>query len=500
MKKILSILLVMLAVCVMFASCGDEVATTTAAVKDSNIPEGLPSAEEVAALGYAGDFKILVSGNYAWDDFDSNAYLGKEDPTVVDQAIYERNEMLKAAYGINVVVEDVVDFGSTTKPGNGPGFQKMYTEYMSSTSTYAAASIGTYDVAALANYGLLWNLKNVPGIDLTKDYWDQKAEKDLSVLGKLYYTTGDIGVVNNKVTHAILFNKDMVESYGMENPYDIVHANGWTLEKFTSLVKQVGEDLNQNGAHDENDLYGLLTWNDPMVAILSSSGEKIAGVNEKGEIEYTLMNERVVSLYDKFCNDLVFDFAHSYNYQYDSTTGAGTSSTVWDTNRIAMFNGNRAVFYLNTIATIEKHRDSDVNFGVLPYPKLDAAQADYGHGVSPYHSQFVCVPLMTANPARSGLVLEYLAATGKTVLRPAYYDITLEGKSIRDVESAAMLDIIIASRVYDIGAYYDIGTVKTEIGRMFTSRRNITNIDASYGLAAKNAVETLNKQYKSLQY
>ena len=497
MKKILSAIFATIAICATLASCGGDEAVTTIAAGNTGIPEGLPSSEEVAKLGYAGDYRILVSGNYAWNDFYSGDLPA--EPTVVDQAIYERNETIKAHYGVNLISEDVTAFQSTPTPGSGPGFQKIQTANMSGTPICDAASIATYDVAALAQYGALWNLTTVPYIDLTKDYWDQKANLDLSVMGKIYYTTGDIGVVNNKVTHAILFNKDMVDSYGLENPYDIVHANNWTLEKFTELVRKVGEDKDNNSIYNENDLYGLLTWNDPMVAILSSSGEKIAGVNAKGEIEYMLNNPRVVDLYDKF-TDLVFDFAHSYNYQYDSAAGVGTSSSVWNTNRDNIFNGSRAVFYLNTVATIERHRDSDVDFGVLPYPKLDAAQADYGHGVSPYHSQFICVPLIVNDLTRSGLVLEYLAAKGQEIVRPAYYDVTLEGKSIRDMESAAMLDIIFASRVFDIGAYFDIGGTKTEIGRMFVTRKNITNIDASLGQAAKNAITKLNDAYSKLQY
>ncbi len=500
MKKLLSIILaaIMLAVC--FASCGKTEVTTANAGDSTGAvtePAGLPSSEEVAALGFAGDFNILVSGNYVCNDFDSKGFEELPEPTLVQTAIYERNEALKADYSISVITEDVQSFGSTT--GSGTGFQKLYTEYMSGTSVYDAASIGTYDVATLAYSGLLWDLNKIPHVQLQNDYWDQKANSDLSVLGKLYFTSGDIGIVNNKVTHAILFNKNMIEEYGMEDPYALVKSNNWTWEKLTELVKQVGEDKDQNGIYDANDLYGLMTWKDPSVAILSSSGEKIAGVNEKGEIEYTLMSERVVDLYDQY-SDLVYDQAHTFNYQYDNATGKQAASSTWDTNRNAIFNDSRALFYLNTIATIEKHRDSDVEFGVLPYPKLTVTQEEFGHGVSPYHSQFVCIPLMSKNASRSGLVFEYLAIKGQEILRPAYYDITLEGKSVRDAESAKMLDIIFATRVFDLGAYYNVGKVKDNVGNMTISRQTITNIDAQYSVAAEEAVKTLNEAFAKLKY
>lgn len=495
MKKILSLILAAMMLCMALVSCGGNTATENNGENTvaTDAPEGpVPGLPAASTVDIAGEFNILVSGNYVYDDFD----YGEGERDTVQEAVFRRSELLKQDYGVEVISENICKFGSTN--GSGTGFQKVYNEYMSGQSLYDAASIGTYDIATLAYSGLLWDLNAVPYIDLSKDYWDQQANKDLAVNGKMYYTNGDIGVVNNKVTHAILFNKDMVEDYGIENPYDIVNNNGWTLEKFSSLVKQVGEDKNLDGVFNENDLYGLLTWNDPMVAVLASSGEKIAGVNENGKVELTLYNERTVSLYDKF-TDLVFDQQHVFNYQYDNVTGKASPSAVWNTNRDNIFNESRAVFYLNTVATIERHRDSDVEFGVLPYPKLDATQENYGHSVSAYHSQFICVPLMAGNVTRSGIVLEYLAAKGQEIIRPAYYDITLNGKSVRDSESSAMLDIIFASRVYDVGAYYKIGTYNSLLGGMFVSRDSLTVIYERNKPAADAFIENVNDIFEKLQ-
>lgn len=42
-------------------------------------------------------------------------------------------------------------------------------------------------------------------------------------------------------------------------------------------------------------------------------------------------------------------------------------------------------------------------------------------------------------------------------MKPAYYDVCLQRKYTRDDDSAAMLDIIFSSTVYDIGRVYAIG-------------------------------------------
>ena len=493
MKKILALILALTMLVATFAACGSSSSDgeVTEGEKEVTRDPKLPAIPD--DLDISGDFNILVSGNMERNDFEASEDAG----TTVEVAIFRRNEAIRQAYGVNVTNEDITKFGSSS--GSGAGFQKIYNEYMAGTSNYDAAMIGTSDVATLAYNGLLWDLASLKYIDLTKDYWDQKANEDLAIAGRMFYTTGDISIVDNIYTHALIFNKTLISDYGLDNPYDLVNNNEWTLEKFGSLVKQIGEDVDQNGIYNEKDRYGLLTWNDPMAAVLASSGEKIASVNESGTIELTFYNERVVNLYDRFC-DIVFDQAHAYNYQYDNQTGKGTATSSWDTNRDAIFNENRAAFYFSALSVVERHRDSEVDFGILPYPKLDSTQEDFGHSVSGFHSSFLCVPLMAQNPTRSSAVLELLAYYGKEYLTPAYYEKTLYGQYVRDEESTDMLDIIFATHVYDIGQYYAIGTYSSQLTSLFTTRNSISSIYETYRTSAESKIEALNESFSKLSY
>ncbi len=489
MKKITALLLAMLMLAPILAACNNQNSTdntTDVQSQSETVDEEFPKVPE--ELDLTGEFYILVAGNMSRNDFNSDGDGG----TSVDSAIYRRNETIKELYGVEITNEDVTAFN--TSNGGGPGYSKIYTDYMSGLSTYDAAMVGTYDVATLSYNGFTHDLGEIDTIDLTKSYWDQKANEDLAINGKMFYTTGDISIVDNIYTHAMLFNKDLVDSYGLDDPYELVENNEWTLEKFGELVKQVGEDLDQNGIYDQNDMYGLLTWNDPMLAVLASSGEKIATVNDKGEIELSFYNERVLNLYESFEN-IVFDQAHVYNYQYDNVSGQGTSSSVWDTNRDNIFNSNHAVFYLNALSVVERHRDSEVDFGILPYPKLDAAQKEYGHNVSAFHTSFLCVPKSVTEISRNGAVLELLAYYGKKLLTPAYYDQTLVGKYIRDEESITMLDIIFSTRVFDVGIYYDIGTYRSQLTRLFVTRTPISSMYETYKTVAESKIVLLNEAF-----
>jgi len=496
MRKTVSLLLCALLLASMLVACGKPAEDTDIPAADvietaepTNDTPDLPDPE---TINIAGDFNILVSGNMAMNDFQSDS----DEGTAVEIAIYRRNETVKAKYGVVILNEDVTKFGSTT--GSGTGFTKIYTDYMAGDHLYDAALIGTYDVATLAYNGFIHDLNDVPYIDLSKAYWDQKANADLSINGRMYYTTGEITTSDNVMTHAILFNKDLRAEYGLEDPYELVRNDKWTLEKFSQLVKQVGEDLNQDGIFDANDKYGLLTFNDPMVAILAASGEKIASINEEGLIELTFYNERVVDLYDRF-TALNFDMVHVYNYQYDNVSGKATPLATWDTARDSVFSEGRALFYTNLFEAVDRHRDSETDFGILPYPKMDADQAEYGHAVSAYHSQFICVPEMAADHERSGIVLEELAYQGLKLLTPAYYDQTLVGKSVRDEESVDMLDIIFSTRVFDVGQYYNVGSIKDQLGKIYVTRTPITSMYETYKMSAQIKIDTINDIMQDLQ-
>ena len=490
MKRTIALLLACAMLCPLFAACGkdspdttsDSTTASTEATRDPNAPDF--DADSIGDI--SGDFNILVSGNYARNDFAAENGEG----TAVQNAVYRRNEYMREKFNVNITNEDLIKFNSAT--GSGVGFTKLYTDYISGDKTYDAAMVGTYDVATLAYSGYIHDLNAIENLNLSKSYWDQKANEDLSIGGKMFYTTGDITIIDNMVTNAILFNKDMIKNYGLDNPYTLVEDNEWTLEKFGSLVKAVGEDKDQNGIYDSNDTYGLLTWNDAMLSILGASGEKICSINND-KLELTFYNERVVSLYDMW-EDIVFDQAHSYNYQYNNVEGKATPTSSWDEARIRMFDSEQALFYTTLLTTVDKHRNSETDFGILPFPKYDSNQKDYGHAVSAFHCAFVCVPTLAASP-RVGAILEELAYRGKKLLTPAYYDQTLIGQYTRDEESAAMLDLIFATRVYDVGIYYTIGDYKTALSRLYVTRSALSSLyDANLGQAEKK-IDQINQVF-----
>lgn len=65
----------------------------------------------------------------------------------------------------------------------------------------------------------------------------------------------------------------------------------------------------------------------------------------------------------------------------------------------------------------------------------------------------IVVPITAGDTERTSVILKALAAKGYKNVFPAYFGVTLATKYARGAESAEMLEIVKAGRVYDLGYY-----------------------------------------------
>ena len=505
MKKLIAILLMVVMCVTVLASCGgdgdatsgnnnqtaDSETGTVTGSGDNNDPDsGEPQGDvlRIDETKYDGyQYTVLVAGNinykhgtqhYGNDfDYDENAHESLSD------AKHRWIVSTQDKFDITIDVNDVLKFNDCN--GSGQGYMELQKSYQSGDVNYDSCMVGTYDICNAARNGYLTDLKTIEYINLNNSWWDQVANKDLCIQDKMYYTTGDISIVDNVFTHCVFFNKDMIKAYNLENPYDIVKNDQWTLDKMIELIK-AGSDTSSEGTSDNN-VYGLMTWNDSMGQILASADERIATVKD-GEITFTMYNERTQTLYDKYTS-VALNSAYSVNYQLIS------KQNEWDKTRAALFDTNRALFYMNLLSTTTHHRDSETDFGILPYPKLDADQENYGHLVSSFHTEFFCIPYFHNEDVSVGSITEYMAYMGQQTTKPGYYEDTLIGKHIRDEESSEMLDIIFASRVFDVGIYYKIANIPSQLTNIFKNTTSFSNIYNQTSVQAPMQIESINNAF-----
>ena len=118
-----------------------------------------------------------------------------------------------------------------------------------------------------------------------------------------------------------------------------------------------------------------------------------------------------------------------------------------------MMDDDRALFFCEYIDTFEKMRQSEINFGILPFPKYDENQENYISASHDYGTNFLTVPIMNMDTENTGNILNIFSVMGQELITPVYYDNVLYSKTVRDVESRDMLDIIYDTKYYDLGTY-----------------------------------------------
>lgn len=462
-------------------SCGDasenaveEDSETIAA--DTTEAESTRASAAVEGKDYGGtSFDIFVSGNWTNEWTESyDFYSEGENAEAVNDAVYRRNTVIEERYKIKI---NEINIRGEASGGSGRGMQMITQSVASGDKSYDAAMIGTYDVSSLACKGYLLELNaQVPGLDLTREWWDQKANADLSMKGKMFFTTGDISTLDNDCTYCILFNKKLIGDHNLENPYDMVRARTWTMDNFVSMAKSVSDDLNGDGKMDKNDLYGMCIWQDGMLAAMNACGGQICRINQDGQIELTLNNERNIDMLNKFM-DLVFDRSIAYSIEHSGDYIE------------QMFSNDQVLFYNRYLNIVKKYRNMETDFGILPFPLYDSNQEEYYTTVHAYGNSFICVPLVVEDVEMTGIILQDMACESMYRVTPAYYDVQLEGKMIRDDESSDMLDIILSTRLYDVGATYQIGGYNEKLIDLF--RKSDKNFASMYSRGEKKALKDI---------
>jgi hypothetical protein len=322
-------------------------------------------------------------------------------------------------------------------------------------NSYDAVMLNFEDASKAAKSGYLTDLKLVPHIDLAMPWWAQNLMRETSVNNKIYYSAGDMTLLAREGTWTMMFNKKMLGDYGLENPYELVKSGSWTADKFIEMSKGIPKDLNGNQKWDEEDQYAFVTTFDSVRGLFYSCGLRILSKDAGDMLRFTLAEDgRAAAVFEK-----IYEIMRSA----DNTTMIMEDFGVGDGSNIqAAFEQGRALFYGEVMQCVIRMRQTETEFGILPFPKADAAQSMYYTNVHRFASSTVAIPVSVENMERSGLIMEALAYGSLKYVQPAYYERALKSKFLRDDESSEMLDILFAGQSADLGDIDNVGGLMTD--------------------------------------
>ena len=426
-------------------------------------PEAVQILSEAPVKDYDGyDFRILSreaqTADHHWEANDIVAE--EENADLVNDAVYKRNTVISEKYNISISRTDNVDPAALARKAVQSGSDEYDLMFASINATVTAAQ-----------NGVLINLKNVQYLDLAKPWYDQNANAQLSIGGKLYATFCDFTIMDKNATWVYLFNKQLIQDLDLENPYKLVNEGKWTIDKMAEMAKAAAKDLDGDGVMTWHDQFGWEgeCWN--MYAGIIAAGIQTVTKNKEDLPEYAGLGDRGMLAFTK-----LLSVVGDKNVCLRSDDITNYSGNLWNDVMDASFMEGRILFTNAGMNRVTLFRSMDTDFGIIPSPKLDENQPEYCDTISPAQATALSVPASVSDIERTGIITDALCAESKYTLIPAYYDIQLKTKFARDDESAEMLDIIFRTRSFDLCLIYGWGDLTGLFSNaMKSNNENITS-------------------------
>ncbi len=440
MKKTLAMLLVlsMLITAVACAESADQPddAADTAQIETEAQTEELSDAEKrklipdnLPEANYEGYTFTIVGRDRG--DFVADIGAGlAETGDIVDDAIYKRNHNVEDRFNITIDANHLSDPISElrkTVSSQDDSYQMMLAQ---------AIEVG---IAALEGNYLDW-YEDLPYVNLEQPWYIGNAVEALSVENHAFIMAGEYDLSILRFTYCMFFNKKIAEDYNVENLYALVNDGTWTIDKLDEIVAGVHEDLDGDGKINDKDLVGFTTdYYSAAITYQYAFDNPVMTKTEQGIPEVTFLNGKM----DDIVNKLTDFF---YNNEGSYPGGWGVSGPIWDAGHALFLNG----LFQGCIS----YRDLEFDFGIIPYPKWDEAQATY-YTMSDGAHDLQSVPVTVQDTERASVIIEALNAESYKEVIPVYYDIALKVKYSRDEESVQVLDQLLAARTFDFGYIYD---------------------------------------------
>ena len=468
MKKHLCVFLTGLLLLTLLASCAqpDQGDAEHASTMREEQTDPAAAALEKLSVDWGGeDFTIIGRDDHVFGEL-----MVETSTEVLEDAVYQRNLALEETCKLNLncvgVATDQVSDAVKTDVKTGLGEYDAVHHHMAQT-------------AGLASDGHLISFTSLDGIDLSAPWWDE-GTASFVISDKIFFMNSAINFSDERTTYVMMFNKQLAQSKSID-PYAMVYNNEWTLDNFHGLIDDVSYDLSGDGRYDENDVYGfVVTWETGNTFFYGSGLRYV--ICEEGKDPYLAMDTSAINKASDLL-DKVLNIFYANNSAFGYEPGLEKLGKT-------CFQEGRGLFYTEIVQyVVALGKQMEADFGVLPIPKYDAAQADYITWTNAICST-TSISKAAKHTDKLGTTLEIMAILSYQRVTPAFYDTVLQRKSVRDEESQGMLDIIFKTRCYDMSIYYDLG-----LEPLFKEsvNSNKTNFSSAYAKQSSKAQKNLDK-------
>ncbi len=417
--------------------------------------------------------KYGESANWPWGQVELCA---ESFGTGMKKAFDDREAEILNRYGVTV---DWVPAGAPQTVS-----QDLADAELSETLTYDIAIPRIFEVQSLVSS--VYNMRESDYLDFNNDYFSLNAYEAFTVSGYTLFAAGGHDFADEHSSYTMLVNKEMLaQKAPSADLYKEVRNGNWTYDSLVSISTLVKGDANGDGLRDDNDIYGFGTKN--VTRYFYYFGVFEADVdpdNGMYRFAFDLDTEKVENIINLMKNAESSEWARTSNWGGD-----------WGSAMHTAFEQGRLLFF-NDVTQKVSELNINFEFGVIPFPKLNAEQENY---IVPLQSQqvtVICIPRVTQDRQMSEYFVDVLSWTGADYTVQAYYDIIqgTMGLETSEEDMEIMVDYVFANMDYDIGNI-TAGNASTLMGSIkedLLGDANFTTIMQEQGATLAEKVKTWN--------
>ncbi len=302
-------------------------------------------------------------------------------------------------------------------------------------------------VGFLQKSDALYNMADLADTDYTKPYFNSEAMLQATMGNATYAAIGEASQLTESY-YCIFVNKDMLNELGLDIPYKDVYNGKWTFELFNSYIKEIKDAYNAS----ESDA-------DTTAKKKSKENERYAlsfGLNNTKELVNTLFFSTGQNYFSCAPNELpvrAFDTELTQSFLDNITLLLSDEINAFDSRSsgliaASLFANGEVPFYIGKVSDMFRFTNKGINWGIIPFPKANETQSDYGSVTSDTSSVFV-VPAPLNSDEDIGLILQALNAAYYGAYDDALYE-NMTLYFICDSDTLSMLDRISNGALYDL--------------------------------------------------
>ncbi len=481
MKKFIRVLCLVLALLMLvsaFTACGgdgdkDNGGDTTAATQTEE-------SKELPDINWEGQEYRILSADWC---FEISRDELPED--VVGKAVYERNQELYNKYGISVV-------GTFT---TGRSAEKAKLALESGEDLYDMIIIEPEANHPLASSGYLVDMNQLDYVNMEHDGWIDYNNEQLSMGGRLFYTSNKFLLYDKHRSFILFYNRDMAKELNLGYMEELVFNGEWTIDKVIEMSRVVTADTDGIPGMTKEDTWGAGAVEHYSFAQWAyGAGFRFTEMGSDGYPVLTGATDRIIQILDKvysltgntdvyYCDQ---DFVSALDYE--------------DSIETSYYDGRVLVCCIPLSVLEDVPLKVDFEFGVLPNPKFDKLQENYYSLPNFGGGSLFSIPATVVDVAFAGFGLQALTEASVDTSYKAYIETKSQLQDASDEDCAKCLEIIFNGIVYDIAFISDLGglgtLMSTKLGATHTN--GYARLYKSLEKMASKSIEKVKSDYAAI--